>query len=301
MGTVLTAIVGATQDQFGQWSGGTTYNLSDGSLSWIVSDDGLGMSPSHRILERGPLQDGVSDLGFRLDQRLISLVLGTQATNLAGLYNNRESLLEIFNPYFGGQTSTSSNPMQLRWVLDNGKTYQIDCFYAGQMSLPSSDRKGFQQNVAVQFICPDPTFYNPTILHYTGAAASGSGGFGINVSPLLGSAPTRFVLKLTSTSITATGSNFYIAHQEPPLGYIGESGITLNTTITNGLVVDTRYGHLTVVDGSGTNLMPYVSYYPSTSSLVDFKFINGLSTSFLGVFTGSCTYDLYFYSRYVGF
>ncbi len=130
---------------------GTTYSLDDGTYCWLVGDAGWGMSPAHRLLERGPLQHGQTDRGFRLDPRTGTLVLFIQGTSRQDLYDKRDTLLRIFQ--------SAGDAVSLRWTLDDVR--QVDCFYAGEMGMSSDNRPGFNQRLAVTLLAPDPTFYDP--------------------------------------------------------------------------------------------------------------------------------------------
>ena len=49
----------------------------------VVSVNGIGVAPIRRLTARAPFQDGDTDLGFRLDPRLVNLVLFANAASLA--------------------------------------------------------------------------------------------------------------------------------------------------------------------------------------------------------------------------
>ncbi len=158
---------------------GASTSLSDGTLCWREGEDGTGVPPNHRLTERGPNQQGGTDRGFRLDPRLITLLLGMAGTDEADMYNKRSQLLALFAP--------KNDPVTLTWALPNGMTYQIDTFYRAQMTLGSQDRQGFYQKVGVQLQAPDPTFYNPAGNLFTFGVGGGAGsGFTIPMTMPIG-------------------------------------------------------------------------------------------------------------------
>src|SRR5437868_14355923 len=110
--TTLTAIVA-----------GTSTDLSDGTLCWREMEAGVSMPPLHRISRRGPQQHGQTDVGFRLDPRLIHLKFGILGADEGDMLDKRAQLLAIFKP--------RNAALSLRWALANGQTRQIDCHYAG--------------------------------------------------------------------------------------------------------------------------------------------------------------------------
>jgi hypothetical protein len=101
---------------------------------WIEADDGVGMAPLHRLSERGPQQHGVTDRGFRLDPRTISLVFGLYAQTLSDLYNAEDQLLTWLVP--------TDSAMSLLYARDNGTNRQIDVHVAGP---PLFGKKGSQR------------------------------------------------------------------------------------------------------------------------------------------------------------
>ncbi len=105
MSTTLQAIVG-----------GVTYDLSDAVNYKHLANDGFGL-PSQRLLtESGPLQNGVSYLGFRLEPRIITLGLFASASNESAYYSRRAEVLNIFKP--------SNTPIQLRFTKPDGDVRQ---------------------------------------------------------------------------------------------------------------------------------------------------------------------------------
>jgi hypothetical protein len=82
---------------------GTTYTLNgydavSGLTFGYLGDLGFGMAPLHRITQRGPLQQGDSDVDFRLDPRVLQLPFIITATNITDHYLIRDKLLAIFSP-----------------------------------------------------------------------------------------------------------------------------------------------------------------------------------------------------------
>lgn len=231
---------------------GESYNLDDGTLSFLVGDDGWGMSPLHRLSQRGPLQHGETDKGFRLDPRIASIVLFLRGNSRQDLYDLRSQILDIFAP--------SNSPIKLRWTLNDIR--QIDCYFDKNMSMSSSDRPGFSQRVAITLRCPDPTFYDPAGAATTFGLGGGSDDLAIplEVPMLVGGS------KIDSTKAIAYGGNWRsYPHLIRITGPIDDCIITNNSTgevldftgvtISNGDYYDINltYGNKTVIDSSGNN------------------------------------------------
>jgi hypothetical protein len=136
---------------------GTTYNLSDANPFRVLSATGIGNAPVRRLEERGPLQDGVTDVGYRLDPRIINLEIAFRATSLGTADTHRDTLSALFSPV-GGRM------VQLRVTRDDGAVRQIDCYAVGLLDMPAtlSDRVIAFQRVGVQLKAPNPVWYEPT-------------------------------------------------------------------------------------------------------------------------------------------
>jgi hypothetical protein len=130
---------------------GTTTNLM--TLAPLVSHDGWGMTPVRRITERGAQQNGVTLTGYRLDPRQASLIFKADKVELDDMYTLRQTLLNLFVP---------QQTISLLWAMSYGNR-QIDVVYSGEMSLSWQVKEWAAQKMVVNFLAPDPTFYNPTL------------------------------------------------------------------------------------------------------------------------------------------
>ena len=231
---------------------GTTYPLDDGTYSLFLGDDGWGMAPTNRINSRGPLQHGVTDLGFRLAPRVATLFLFIQGFSRQDLYDKRDALLRLF--------SADNSPVQILWSLDEDR--QIDAHFMRGMDMGSGSRPGFNQRLAITFQCPDPTFYDPASKGLTFALGGGSDSLTIPLAvPMFVGASTLDSL----TPITYNGSWRTYPHLIRITGPITNAIITNETTgekldftgltIAGGEYydIDLRYGIKTVTEDDGTN------------------------------------------------
>lgn len=234
--------------------GGTTYTLHDvsSSLAW-VGEDNWGMSPVRRIIDRGPLQHGDSDIDFRLEPRMGMLKLLARGGSAGGYWDLRATLHRIFRP--------SNTPIQLLWGLDNGNQRAIDVHYAGDMTLGSDSRLGYNHTAVVQLRAADPTFYDPTIQSVPFTTGGGSGGFVVPVVVPVGVGAstinsTQVIVYpgtwLTLPIVTIIGplTNPVITNQST-----GEKLDFTGITITAGhtYTIDCRNGYKTVLYDDGTN------------------------------------------------
>lgn len=136
---------------------GTTYTLTGGAITYRMIMQNTGMAPVRTLTQRGPLQDGVTATGYRLDPRTIRITFMFQATSLSGADDRRSTIYNIFRP--------RAELMTLEETLDNGNVRRIDGRVTGAMDMPVTplqDRIGVSQIFTVDFFCPDPTWYDPT-------------------------------------------------------------------------------------------------------------------------------------------
>ncbi len=134
--------------------GNDSFSLSDGSYCTCAGIQGAGPMRVDRLTERGPLQHGETDRGFRARKRILRLLLRfTRATD-DDYWDNRETLGEMFEP--------TVDAVQLRFILGSStqKKRQIDCFPLGTPLDTVPSYAGYQP-FSVDFECPDPAFYDP--------------------------------------------------------------------------------------------------------------------------------------------
>lgn len=132
---------------------GTTWQIWDGSPAYFQLLDGAGLAPVRRITQGSPLQHGVTDKGFRLEPRKMSLALQIQGTSESDADSKQDSLAYIFGP--------TNNALKLRATRLDGGVRQIDCYTDGALDFPMSKRMGAMQEVIVPLVAPDPIWYDP--------------------------------------------------------------------------------------------------------------------------------------------
>lgn len=246
------------------WNGNSELALTGRAPFDLVSIQNIGSAPVRRLEERSPFQDGVSDVGFRLDPRTINLVVYFAAANRATADGYRDQL----HSYFKGL----SRPLALRCVRDDGATRQIDCYPIGLIDAPVDDqnRIGASQRMAVQLRAPDPIWYDPAgaSVALLGGSSTGASGFGIPMAVPWVQATQTLIDRTFTIAYPGTWAEYPI---------ITVYGPATNVTITNettgdvldfpSLVltagqyvqVDLRYGYKTVVDQAGASQIAKLS------------------------------------------
>ena len=229
---------------------GIEYSLSDGVTCKLIEQDGVGLPPLHRIAERGPQQDGESDRGFRLDPRVVSLVLKVEGDTM---YIKRDALAGWMKP--------RNAAVALKWVRDDGAVRQLDAHYIEQLTLPSNVASRYFMKVPAQFKAADPTFYDPTLVHVGFAISLGAEEFAV---PLVIPWSIGAAVLDSTTAVTYLGTwkTYPIITVDGP---VDDLIITNQTTgdildftgdsvaVAKQRIIDLRYGHKTIVDETGAN------------------------------------------------
>lgn len=279
------------------WGAGLPY--------WVELEDGLGMAPVRRLEERGPLQHGVTDVGYRLDPRTVTLILGFRGESLSDFYTQRDTLLRLLRP--------TATPLQLRWQLDNGERRALECNVVDGPRLSSQDRVGLAQRAGVSFRAADPTFFDwvglsavygvggggsawniPWAVDWNIGAATVAGSRAITNPGSWDALPTILITGPISSPVIA---NVTTGETLDFTGYSLAAGKTLT--------IDTRYGVKTVVDSDGVSQIDKLT---DDSDLATFHLaadpdaaggVNTISVSGTGATTATEVY-LQFNPRYIG-
>lgn len=247
-------------DHFYAIRGSRYYNLTDG-IAYLGGIDGMGLPGVNRISEHGPLQDGVTDIGFRLPPRNLTLVLTLPAHCFYFFRELRQNFLDAFKP--------SNAPIKLLVEFAVPPIYtiarQLDVHNTGGLTLPSDGVFAGNGMVGIrdtaQLYAPDPTWYNPAI-QQVGFNTSVIGGliFPITFPIVFGTQTIGVAAQVTYSGTWKTYPLIYLTGpmQNPQVSNLttGEH-IKLNYTIAAGemVTIDTRYGYKTIYNNVGTNLL----------------------------------------------
>ena len=289
---------------------GTTYTLNgydvvSGLTFNYLGDLGFGMAPLHRITQRGPLQQGDSDVDFRLDPRVLQLPFIFTANTMAEHYAIRDKVLAIFSPSNVIGTLTITRP--------DGTQRAIATKILGGLSLDVDSKSGYGVKTIVQMRADDPTWYNPTQTTIAGTSAIVG-----TPTPIPRVYPVTYGASGTinvNTSITYSGTwNAYpnIVAVGPLNSLIIQNTstgdiitLTANIAAATTYIFDLRYGFKTVVDQLGANVLANIS---ATSNLATFNLapmpqvvggINNISITATGG-TSASSVTLTYNDRFIG-
>lgn len=107
---------------------GVITNLSNDSPFAFESLVDASSAEVVRHRQRGPLQSGVTDLGYRLRPRELTLTLRFKAATLTLLDTYRDTLTEAFKPL-------SDLPITLAYERDDGTTRQLTCYAIDEIAI----------------------------------------------------------------------------------------------------------------------------------------------------------------------
>jgi hypothetical protein len=285
--------------------GNNSYSVSSGTSFWRIEDTDLAFPPIRRLEEYGPLQHGTTDLGFRLNPRIITLRLKSAAqTTIGNLYTNRATLIDYFKP-------TNNTPIQVRYTLDNGNVRQIDC-YTVAFKADERDRSGFVQTYTIALKANDPLFYDPVQRAVTWSTMGSGFAVPLAVPVAVGTGPA--INDIYRINYSGTFPSYPIIVLTGPMnGPIVKNLVTGDKLDFTGfylpgnysITIDTRFGFKTVKDSNGVTQLGKLS---RDSALGSFRLetdpnvpnnINSILIEAANVKTGAQAV-MYYYSKYIG-
>jgi hypothetical protein len=288
---------------------GTTYSLDDRQYFYLLDYSGFGLVPLHRLSERGPLQHGDTDRGYRLDPRIAMIKLAIKGTSEQDYIDKRNKLYQIFGP------GDDAGVLQYSYFAPSVySTIQrrLDCYC---LEVAPGEKNYRYQEFIVSLKANDPTWYRPEMVVENYTIPGGSDTMLV---------PTEIPMTLGASSISYNTivANHGEVETFPIIKIIGPitgpkivnntTGDTLDfagTTVSAGdyLQIDCRYGHKTVVDQDGTN---QISTLSDDSDIATFSFIaeQGYGSSYKAnsvtvtgtSATNATRIEIRFYRRYLG-
>lgn len=217
----------------------------------VLDWDGLGMAPVKNILATGPMQQGSTRVGYKLQPRIISLAVDAIATSEATLFSQRSALLEA--------VALSESPLILaiQWAPAGGgtATRYIDCWYNGQMTMASKNKSGYHQKTIMELIAPNPIWFSSEIIgpHLHGVAEIAAGAV-ITYTGTYEVHPPGYL----------TGNEYILLYgpiEDPVITVTHADGTHEKLDFTGVHIagggglrkIDCRYGYRTVVDETGAD------------------------------------------------
>jgi hypothetical protein len=235
-----------------------------------LEEDGIGLPDVRRLVERGPAQHGDTDIGYRLEPRIINLVLLTDGDGDISAYRTAlRELAQMLRP--------SPVPLYLRYTMPpDGAVREIAVAYIGGMTLASSDRSVTAQRVGVQLRAADPTFFDPDGINVAYTISAGTGAWNIpwEIDWNIGSAT---VDSTQAVQTPGDWESYPIIIVQGPINNLRIRNLTTgddlnfagyNIALGGTLTIDTRYGVKSVIDETGASQIDKLS---ESSDLATFR------------------------------
>lgn len=247
-------------------AGGAAHVLNDGVSYAVMGWMGLGLAPMTRLTNRSPMQDGVTDVGFRLAPRQFALRVTLLANSFIDHLARRQEFGSWFKPTVAALTIRVTEP--------SGAVRNIDCHVSGPLAFDSASMIGFDQEEVVPLTAPDPVFYDPVGKAQV-FALGGGGALAV---------PTSVPVSVGASTIDSVQVVSYIGTWKatPIIRIVGPLTNPVITNVTTGEVlsfvgsaiaggdyyeIDTRFAHKTVKDSAGVS---QIAKLLSTSDLATF-------------------------------
>lgn len=238
-------------------SGSETINLTDQGYS-LISFDNLGMPPITRFNQSSPLQNGVFDVGFKLQPRRFKLEFSYIGNDQEDIYEKRNRLFSFFSP--------SNTEVLIKFTFSNGEKRHIKAFFIDGFSFPTTTHMFMQEKAVGVFYSPNPLFFDPISENVTFNIAGSASGFSI---------PMAIPLGIGSSSIDYSQAINYDGNFKTPVTIYIYGSIT-NPTIENEstgeklafiatigsgdyYIVNTKFGEQSVEDQDGNNVIANLS------------------------------------------
>lgn len=297
---------------------GLTYKFDNGNDKLLMSFTGDGMPPIEFIQEHGPYQHGQTILDYRLAPRIIQFVHRRQGQNRGDYWDIRSELLNVFRP--NRQTGGVFCLGKLRKVLRDGTARDIDVAFS----------KGFAFNArapdtwdeysvtdVIQFIAPDPTWYDPTPQTATWTISILAGKIYYSASaPTELKYPYFYGLDVVNGTISVTYLGTWLAY--PTIEFTGPLnqplvtntstgemvGLTYNIAAGEVVTMDLPFGAKSVTNNLGANLIGLATYDLATFHIAPAPEVAGgvnvLTVTGGGGIAGITQIRMSWYVRYIG-
>ncbi len=243
---------------------GSAYRLNNGKTRAVLSESGGGMPPLSYLVSSGPLQDGQTLRGFRLQPRVYIMLVRYQGCTREEYWALRAKLLDRVRP--NRQTIGTLAPFTLRKYFRDGTKRDLYVMIAQGPEFignaPTTwDMWGFTETL--RFVAHDPTWYDGDTTTVTHVPTTTSG----LVFPI--TFPITFGAGVISSSETIAYAGTWAAYPT----------ITIDGPVTGPQILNVTTGELlalsynvplgervtidlqakTIVNNSGVNLVGYLT------------------------------------------
>ena len=217
---------------------------------------GFGDMPVITQLSKAPYQDGETFIDTLYDKRILTVEFAITGSTRQQVFNRRLLVNRYFNPKLGLG--------KLIWQQEDGTIYHIDCIVSDLKFPDGEGQSQSHQMVIIQFIAPNPFWYDPNILTSYLVGFAGGLSFPFSFPINFGTVGTQITINNAGNVDTPILITFSGEITDPVItnNTTGES-LTIVKTINDGdtLIINTAFGSKSVRILSGgvySNAFEYV-------------------------------------------
>jgi hypothetical protein len=251
---------------------GQSYQFDNARDDILLAFQGYGMPGINYISQQGPFQHGETLLDYRLAPRVIQLEHRRQGCDRYDYWDNRGGILNILRP--NRQLPNSFELGKLRKVLPGNVKRDIDVLVqqGPQFAARNDGGDWLDFTDTIQFIAPDPTFYDPDTITVIWAVTD-TGGLKFYSAFALDElkSPWVFGTDVVTGSVQVHYNGTWLAY--PTIYFVGPLNSPMIENQTTGETIQLSYnipagetvtvalpfGNKTVKSNTGANLIGYVT------------------------------------------
>ena len=296
---------------------GKVYKFDD-HYRFLISESGFSLPGIDFIDQQGPLQHGKTIYDYRLQPRIVQLMIRTNGCDREDYWNKRANLLNYIRP--NRQSLNTFALGRLQKILPNGAKRILNVIVEQGPEFTAREQNRWDEfgfTTALRFVAPDPTFYDPTLMNHS--IAMGSGDIDLIFPITFGNNNIIFGALSGSYGVTINYTGTWLAY--PQIILNGPMQDVIVTNITTGeqidissysivagevVTINLEFGNKTITSSINGNIIAYVE---STSNMATFHIepepgavggVNVISVSCANLTPGLSSFSVSYYTRYIG-
>jgi len=240
----------------------TFVNANDESFAiqdnYILSKNWSGFSeiPIDHQMSKAPYQDGETYIDTLFSSRILTIEFLIKGNDRQEVFDRRLTVAKQFNPKLGVG--------KIIWQQEDGTEYYIDCIPYTPIFPDGKAQNKWYQAVILQFIAPNPFWYDPTQLEKIMVGFSGGFSFPFSFPVSFGTVGTQIEAINTGNVDTPIMIYLYGEVVDPVItNTTTDEAITIVKTVDDGdiLIINTAFGEkgaLILSGGEYSNAFEYV-------------------------------------------
>lgn len=232
-----------------------TFPIQD---NYILSKNwtGFGETPVKQQMTKAPYQNGETYIDTLFDSRILTVEFLIKGDDRQEVFDRRATVVSQFNPKLGVGT--------LIWKDEDDNEYYIDCIPYTPIFPGGKAQNKWYQVVIVQFLAPNPFWYDPTQIEQIMVGFAGGFSFPFSFPVSFGTVGTEVNVSNSGTVDTPVTIYLYGELVNPVItNDTTDEEITIVETIADGdiLIINTAFGEksaLLLSGGEYTNAFEYI-------------------------------------------